>query len=222
VFPSARPYATLRRGTDTPNGSDQARQFLCRTVVIVGFDRADVLRAMEAILPLVPQTEFRLVGTASCLLRGIEMEANDVDVLFRERGAIDEWSASLSGEVEVTDSARWLAEGSQYFARLNAAGVTVELSTVEIEVDFDTGECVGSGPWVHFDLVPCGKFSVPTVALELRLVTEVARRRADRWKPIAAYFRSHPCDVGLVERGLFAYSTPHDEIAALVASLSAE
>ena len=68
-------------------------------------------------------------------------------------------------------------------------GVNVELSTVEIDVGDDTGECVGAGPWVHFDVVPCGAFSVPTVALELRFVTEVARQRTDRWEPIAAYFR---------------------------------
>jgi len=93
------------------------------------------------------------------------------------------------------------------------------LSTVEIDAATDTGECVGSGPWVHFDLVPCGKHRVPSVALELRLVTEVARHRPDRWEPIVAYYRSHPCDVALVERGLVAYSRPPDEIACLIGSL---
>lgn len=187
----------------------------------MGLDRAEVLRVVAVILALVPDAEFRLVGTASCALRGIEIAANDVDLLFRERAAIDAWAAALVDVAEVTDEPAWLGDAGQYFARLDMGGVTVELSTVEISVDTDTAECVGSGPWVHFDQVPCGRFSVPTVALELRLVTEVARRRADRWEPIVAYLRSRRCDVALVERGLVAYAMSPDEIASIVGSLSA-
>jgi hypothetical protein len=121
---------------------------------------------------------------------------------------------------EVVDGPMWLGDASQYFARLNASGVIIELSTVEVDADTDANECVGSGPWVHFDLVPCGEFSVLAVALELRLVTEVARQRADRWTPIVEYFRSHPCDVALVERGLVEHSMPTADIAAVIASLS--
>jgi hypothetical protein len=186
----------------------------------MGLDRAEVTRTIEAMLAVVPAAEFRLVGTASCVLRGVEMQATDVDVLFRERAPIDGWVTSLGDVANVSEGPGWLEETSQYFARLDADGVIVELSTVEIEADTDTDECVGPGPWVHFDVVTCGKFSVPTVALELRLVTEVARQRNDRAEPIAAYFRSHPCDVALVKRGLEASFTPNDEIAALIASFS--
>jgi len=177
-------------------------------------------RTLEAMLVRAPVADFRLVGTASCVLRGIEMPASDVDLLFRERKAIDAWARSLDGVVEVTDAPQWLDEARQYFARLRVDGVTVELSTVEIDSETDTGECVGQGPWVHFDLVACGRHRVPSVALELRLVTEVARERPDRWAPIVAYFRSHPCDVTLVERGLIASSTPSDDINCLIGSLS--
>ena len=186
----------------------------------VGLGRVNVRRAIDAILARAPVAEFRLVGTASCVLRGIVMPASDIDVLFRGREAVDAWAASLADVAEVSDAPIWLDDASQYFARLTVEGVTVELSTVEIDADTDTAECVGSGPWVHFDLVPCGVYTVPTVALELRLVTEVARRRTDRWEPIVALFRSHPCDVALVERGLLAHFTPPDEIAALIGSLS--
>jgi hypothetical protein len=175
---------------------------------------------MEAVLDRVPEAEFRLVGTASCVLRGIEMAASDVDVLFRERDAVDAWASSLLDVAEVTAGPLWLEEGRQHFARLDLGGVTVELSTVEIEVARDTGECVGAGPWVHFDHVPCGGYSVPTVALELRLITEVTRQRRDRWEPILAYLRSHPCDVALVERGLHASSVAPEDIAHLIGSLS--
>lgn len=187
----------------------------------MSLDRADVRTAMETILARVSDTNFRLVGTASCVLRGISMPANDVDLLFQSRDAVDPWAASLADVGEVTDAPIWLDYAGQYFARLIVDGVTVELSTVEIEADTDARECVGSGPWVHFDLVPCGARAVPTVALELRLVTEVARRRTDHAAKIMAHFCSHPCDVALVERGLLAHSTPPDEVAALIRSLSA-
>jgi hypothetical protein len=204
---------------------ERRRQFCAAGVCLredgtVSLGLVDVRRAIEAMLGRVPDTKFRLVGTASCVLRGIEMPASDIDVLFHERDAIDAWVASLGDVVQVNEAPIWLADVSQYFARLTIQGATVELSTVEIPACTDTAECVGSGPWVHFDLVRCGESAVPTVALELRLVTEVARHRTDRWEPIVAYFRSHPCDVALVERGLVAHSAPPDEIRAVIGSLS--
>jgi hypothetical protein len=188
----------------------------------MGLDQADVRRALEAILTRVFDTEFRLVGTASCVLRGLKVAANDVDVLFRNRTAIDAWAASVGDAAEHIEGPTWLGHTSQYFARLDMAGVTVELSTVEIDADTDTTECVGPGPWVHFDRVRCGDFSVPAVALELRLVTEVTRQRLDRVEPIVAYFRDHPCDIALVERGLAAHRTPPDDIARLIDGLTVE
>jgi hypothetical protein len=148
------------------------------------------------------------------------MPASDIDVLFRDREAIDAWVAALSGAVTVQDAPVWLGDTQQYFARLGVEGVTVELSTVEIDADTDTAECVGSGPWVHFDVVPCGPYGVPAVALELRLVTEITRQRPDRFEPLLRYFSAHPCDVTLVERGLIAQSTPPDDVARLMKHLS--
>jgi hypothetical protein len=186
----------------------------------MGLEQGDVQRALQTILARVPDADFRLVGTASCVLRGIEIAANDVDVLFRERPAIDAWVASVADVAKVADEPTWLGDAGQYYARLDTRGVSVELSTVEIDTDTDTAECAGSGPWVHFDRVDCGDFSIPTVALELRLVTEVARGRADRVEPIRAYLRSNHCDLALIERGLVARSVPRDEIDALVGSLA--
>jgi len=148
------------------------------------------------------------------------MPASDIDVLFRDREAIDAWVAALSGVVTVEDAPVWLGDAQQYLARLSVEGIAVELSTVEIDADTDTAECVGSGPWVHFDVVPCGVYGVPAVALELRLVTEMTRQRPDRFGPLVAYFRTPPCDLTLVERGLAAHSTPPDDIARLIEYLS--
>ncbi len=179
-------------------------------------------RVLDVVLPRVPETSFRLVGTGSCVLRGIQMPASDLDVLFRDREAIDAWVAALSGAVTVQDAPAWLRDAQQYFARLDVEGVTIELSTVEIDADSDSGECVGSGPWIHFDVVPCGAYTVPAVALELRLVTEIVRQRPDRFGPLVGYFRAgaHQCDLALVERGLLAHSTPEKDIARLLDYLS--
>jgi hypothetical protein len=188
--------------------------------VAVGLDQADVRRTLSIVLAAVPAAEFRLVGTASCVLRGIAMPASDVDVLFRDRKSVDAWAVSLATVANVTDDPRWLGDVAQYFARVVVDEVTVELSTVELAAETDAAECVGVGPWAHFDSVPCGEFSVPAVALELRLVTEVLRQRVDRWQPIVDYLETRPCDIELVERGLRANSTPPDAIAAIVASLN--
>ena len=138
-------------------------------------DRVGVDRALNAVLGQVPPAEFRLVGTASSVLRGIVMPAADIDLLFRDRTDVDAWFAALSTDFDVETAPVWMPDASQYFARLYAQGIPVELSTVEVETDRDTMECFGTGPWQHFDLITCGAGTVPAVASELRLLTEVAR-----------------------------------------------
>ena len=144
-------------------------------------DRVGVDRVLTAVLGQVPPAEFRLVGTASSVLRGIALPAADIDILFRDRAGVDAWFDALSIDFDVETAPVWMPDASQYFAQLHAQGIPVELSTVEIETDRDTMECFGTGPWEHFDLIACGTGTVPAVASELRLLTEVARGRTDRY-----------------------------------------
>jgi hypothetical protein len=139
----------------------------------VTVDRASVERALTFILTRVPRADVRLVGTASSVLRGIKMPACDIDILFHDRVGVDGWFTALSAALDVESAPAWIAETQQYFARMHAAGVAIELSTVEIESDLDTMECFGVGPWRHFDLLTCGGRPVPAVATELRLITEI-------------------------------------------------
>jgi hypothetical protein len=82
-------------------------------------------------------------------------------------------------------------------------GVEVGISTVEIETDLDVLETYGPGLWErHYVLLPCGPYLVPTVALELRLITEMHRDRPERYKPIIQHLKAHGCDLDLVRRGL--------------------
>jgi len=79
----------------------------------------------------------------------------------------------------------------------------VGVSTVEVETDLDVIETFGPGPWEHhYVLLPCGPYLVPTVTLELRLITELYRNRPERYKPIIQYLRAQGCDLDLVRRGL--------------------
>jgi len=63
-------------------------------------------------------------------------------------------------------------------------------------------ECFGKGPWRYFDLVSCGARTVPAVATELRLITEVSRGRAERLRPIVDHLRGTDYDTALIRRGL--------------------
>lgn len=117
--------------------------------------REDVEEVVGQLVAVAPPAEYRLVGTASSLLRGAELPDADVDVLFRERSAVDAWFAAVaeSRDVVVDTAPTWLRDDLQYFARVSVGDVSVELSTVEVDLDVDTAECVGEGPWRWFDLV---------------------------------------------------------------------
>src|SRR5436190_5065530 len=168
----------------------------------VPLDRVGVEHALTPILERTPEVEVRLVATASSVLRGIDLPASDIDILFRDRAGVDAWFSVLSADLDVEGAPEWIADAGQYFTRLRANGVVIELSTVESESDSDALECVGAGPWTYFDLVACGARIVPAVATELRLITEFTRGREDRYRPIVDHLRSTGCDIALVRRGL--------------------
>ena len=67
--------------------------------------------------------------------------------------------------------------------------------------------------------MPVGEHHVPAVKLELRLATEILRRRRDRSEPLIAFLRSHGCDTDLVVSALRNAGVPEQtrkrELAAL-------
>ena len=85
---------------------------------------------------------------------GSRLPAADIDILLRDRAGVDAWFDALSIDFDVETAPVWIPAASQYFVRLHAQGIPVELSTVEVETDRETMECFGTGPWEHFDLVP--------------------------------------------------------------------
>jgi len=57
-------------------------------------------------------------------------------------------------------------------------------------------------PWQHYVQIDFGKHTVPAVALELRLVSELIRDRPERYTPLIGYMRSHGTDLQLVQKSM--------------------
>jgi hypothetical protein len=172
--------------------------------------RRTLTGVLDCVLPAAPGAAYRLVGTGSSLLRSIRLPARDIDVLLQERRDVDAFGralATLPG-VRCLVPPAWLPGSRQYYATYGVGGVEVGLSTVEGETDSDGIECVGRGPWEHFQLLACGPHRVPAVASELRLVSELTRDRPDRYAPILEHLRAQGCDVALVQRGMAARRVP--------------
>lgn len=168
----------------------------------------DALAAsLDLMMPACADVEYRLVGTGAALLHGVELPAADIDLLVRQRRDVDAIAAALGSDRRLSAPA-WLGRARQYYANYEVCGVEVGVSTVEVESEDDTIETFGPGPWLHFALLPCGPWQVPTVALELRLVTELWRGRRDRVEPIVRHLKAHGCDVALLRRALSARLAP--------------
>jgi hypothetical protein len=174
---------------------DQAR--LRETLIIV----------LDHALPARANVEYRLVGTGAALLRGVPLPARDIDILVKGRDDVDAFSSALS-QFRCLDPPTWLPEARQFYANYEVNRVEVGISTVEADTNSDAIETLGRGPWEHFALIPCGRYFVPTVSLELRLITELFRGRPDRYNPIIRHMRANGYDITLIRRGMDAAGLP--------------
>lgn len=155
--------------------------------------RADVLAAIRPILPVLERLgeKIRIVGTASSMLRHIDLPVGDVDILAKERPIVEELAAAAAAAGGVClEPTGWMENPGfgQYFTEFELSGVRIAFSTVELPPGEPAhiGECVGDAPWKYFDMIEVEGHYVPVVASELRLFSEVVRSRADRWRQIGA------------------------------------
>lgn len=169
--------------------------------------RQTLIILLENIMPACVRIEYRLVGTAAALLHGVQLPAGDIDILVKKRKDVDSFDSVLSSFKCLVKPA-WLSEARQYYSSYEINGVEVEISTVDVETDLDVGETIGSGPWEHFVLIPCGSYNIATVKLELRLATELFRNRPDRYDPIIQHMRNKGHDANLVNRAISATGLP--------------
>jgi hypothetical protein len=166
--------------------------------------REDILRGIRSLLPDLERLgdSVRIVGTASSVLRGIDVPAGDVDILASERAVVDQLAtAAAAAGGRCLASPAWVESPGfrQYFASFELSGVRVEFSTVESGTTMpEIGECTGDAPWRHFDVLDLEGHRVPVVASELRLLSEITRMRPDRWGPIAAHLSLNGYDEELL------------------------
>jgi hypothetical protein len=158
-------------------------------------------------MPACARLDYRLVGTGAALLYGVSLPASDIDILVKARHNVDAFASALSS-FPCLHAPAWLPQAKQYYGAWEVNGVEIEISTVEIASEADTAECIGRGPWERFVSLPCGRHTVPTVALELRLLTELSRNRPDRYQPLIQFMQTHGCDLAFIRRGLAAAGLP--------------
>lgn len=155
--------------------------------------RDEVVVAIRPLLPVLERLtkKVRIVGTASSILRGIDLPVGDVDILAKERPIVDELAAAAveAGGIRLS-APTWMENPGfgQYFAEYDLLGIRFSFSTAELlsEESAEVEECTGDSPWNHFDLIELEGHKIPVVASELRLLTEIARSRPERWRPIGA------------------------------------
>jgi hypothetical protein len=185
-------------------------------------DAVELRQVLTLVLDRLDKTpregKYRLVGTAAALLHGVPLPAGDIDLLFSERADVDRFGRALLS-FPCLHRPSWLPEARQYFAEYAIEGIGVSASTVEQTIDIDTHECVGPGPWHHYTLIACDRHAVPTVTLELRLLTELTRNRPDRSDPLSDHLRRHGCDLALVDRGLRDRNLPTGQRQAILQQL---
>ena len=168
--------------------------------------RDEAITALRPLLPGIEQRHerVRIVSTASSLLRGVDVPAGDVDILAKTRDVVDELARELDEADATRDAApRWIHTpfGGQYIADARVGGVLVQISTVELSEPDPSylAECAGDAAWRHFDVVEVGGYTIPVVASELRLLSDVMRGRPERWRPVAASLARDGYDEALLD-----------------------
>ena len=135
-------------------------------------DRARLLEALSAFLehamPACAGIGYRLVGTGAALLHGVSLPAADLDILVRERSAVDAFGAALSPS-SCLEAPAWLECSRQYYGNYEVNGVEIGISTVEVDSDADTIETFGRGPWEHGGMLGYTSPGAGSSVVEVRL-----------------------------------------------------
>jgi hypothetical protein len=168
-------------------------------------DNAELYRILSVVLDLLDPDavgfEYRLVGTGAALAQGVALPTGDIDLLVTRRDEVDRFAEAMSG-FPCQEPPAWLPDAGQYFTHFKVDDIDVGASTVEVPTDAEAVECIGRGPWQYYVDVRVGRHTVPAVALELRLISELIRDRADRYTPLIEHMRVNGADLHLVEHAM--------------------
>ncbi|MEM7129610.1 MAG: hypothetical protein AAF702_24970 [Chloroflexota bacterium] len=175
-----------------------------------------ILDASEYVLS--PE-KYRLVGTAATVLHGAATPARSIDLLMIDRENVDAMHLVMSA-FRVDSPPIYQPEVKLYWASYFVDDIHVQVCVHESPASSDGMETRGTGPWKNYTKLPWGQHSVPTVALELRLVTELWRNRPERYEPLIDYMTTKKVDIGLLQRGLNEIKLPQTWQDAVVRQLA--
>lgn len=174
-----------------------------------------VLNATESVLS---PDDYRLVGTTASILHGAKTPSKGVDILMRSRENVDAFHLAMS-QFKVDLPPTFDPEDTIYWASYFVDGVHVATCVNEYPAESDAIESAGVGAWMHFTQIPWGHHSVPTVKLELRLITELFRNRPDRYEPLIEYMRIQKVDIDLLRRGMNERQIPQERQEEIIVQL---
>jgi hypothetical protein len=169
-----------------------------------------VALVLDRIAPFIDAQDYRLCGTIAALLQGVFLPTRDINFLVRTRAHVEIFSEALE-DYPCPAPPTLQADGVRYSATHIIRGIDISIGWLSSETESDGIETFGRGPWEHYVSITCGQHTVPAVALELRLVTELFRERPDRYKPLLKHLKKHGCDVPILRRGMDARELPETQ-----------
>ncbi len=158
-------------------------------------------KVLDATKPLLSPDDYRLVGTAASVLHGAETPARGIDILVRKRESVEDFHLAMA-PFKLDLPPTYDPEERIYWASYFVDGIHVDAACNEYQWESDAVESGGAGPWTHFTSLSWQQRSVPTVNLELRLITEIVRNRPDRYEPLINHMRGKKVDKELIRRGM--------------------
>lgn len=180
----------------------------------------DVLKkVLDASEALLSPDRYRLLGTTASILHGAKTPSKGVDFLMRDRESVDAFHLALA-QFKIDSPPTYLPEDKQYWASYFVDGVHIGVTTTEWESHGDHIEPSGDGPWTYYTSIPWGQHNVPTVNLELRLVSELFRNRADRYEPLIQFMSTKQVDVDLLRRGMAERQIPEEWQVEVIGQLN--
>ena len=177
--------------------------------------------------------EWILVGSVGSVLQGCEMTPGDVDIYTKNKEGIVQF-AELLKEYSLLDKCEF-PHGESWLSSLEEPAYTQTFSSgfswtkgswiidgFKVEVvhisnsagipDSMDGDGIWEGGqfiWNHFRNVTIGRYTIPTVPLEIQLESNLRRQRSDRTQAIITALQKYGYDQELIEKALSKKHLPY-------------
>jgi hypothetical protein len=177
--------------------------------------------------------EWILVGSVGSVLQGCEMTPGDVDIYTKNKEGIAQFAEllkeySLLDKCEFPYGENWLSslEEPAYTQTFSSGfswtkgswiidGFKVEVVHISNSAgipDSMDGDGIWEGGrfiWNHCKNVTIGRYTIPTVPLEIQLESNLRRQRSDRTQAIITALQKYGYDQELIEKALSKKHLPY-------------